>query len=348
MNFCLIGTGVGASINAKAAKGMKNLRILAVSGADEKHTSSFARKYGIPRYYTDSKVMLEKEEPEGVVIASTPMKHWRDISLCKNYCKTIVVEKPIVTDVNLIPQIKALVANEDISLSVTYQHRYDETYQKLKKILTEIKDDIYHINLSVSDYRGENYYSGHGEWRKSRVDSGGGVMIQHGVHWINFLFSLFDYDYKLENSRCFYQGGVETEGAVFAEFTLAGRISCALFSSRMSPEIRNGIEIYAKKGSYFISENSISFFEPKKENKFRLKIKEFIDKVPFGVNLQYHLKKGSHRDFLNEVVEKNSNGKKESIFLNDALNDVSLINKIYSSFRFVPNNETKDSKIISL
>lgn len=333
MTFCLIGTGVGASMNAKAANGMKNVRILAVAGGDENHTSAFAKKYGISRHYTDIKLMMEKERPKGVIIASIPTRHWQDISLCKDYCKTIIIEKPIVTDTNLIPQIKVLATSGDISISVVYQHRYDETYRKLKKLLPEIKDDIYHINLSVSNYRGEKYYSGHGEWKKSRTDSGGGVLIQHGIHWINFLLSLFDYDYKLENSRCFFQEGIETEGAIFAEFTLAGKISCSVFSSRMSPEIKNGIEIYTKKGSYFISENSISFFEPKNKNKMEFKIKEFLNKIPFGVDFHRHFKTGSHRDFLNEVVEKNSEDKKESVFLNDALNDIILINKIYEISR---------------
>ena len=330
MNFCLIGTGVGAAMNAKAIRKISGAKILAVAGSTEKHFNLFAQKYGIPRCYQNTKEMLEKEKPNAVIIASIPTKHWRDILLCKDYCKIIIVEKPIVTDINLIPKIREIVKDNQISLSVVYQHRYDSSYQKLKKLLPSIKDDIYYINLISSDYRRERYYKNFGFWRRTHEKSGGGVLIQHGIHLINFLFSLFNYKYSLIEAKKFYQNGVETESAVLANFLIEEKINCAVFSSRMSPEIKNGIYIYGRTNSYFINENSFLIFKAGKENKIIFKLREYVKNFPVGLNWQRHYHKGRHQDFLRDVVMKNNDTKKESLFLEDALNDIILIHKVYN------------------
>ena len=331
MNFCLIGTGVGASMNAKAIKKINGAKILAVAGSTEKHLAFFAKKYHIPHYYQDSREMLEKEKSQAVIIASIPSRHWQDILLCKDYCKIIIVEKPIVTDINLIPKIREIVKDNKISISVVYQHRYDSSYQKLKKLLPAVKDDIYYINLISSDYRGERYYKDFGFWRRTQEESGGGVLIQQGIHSVNLLFSLFNYNYSLAGAKKFYQAGIETEGAIWADFIIEDKIGCSVFFSRMSPEIKNGIYIYTKKDSYFVNENNFCTIEPKIESKIDFKLKEYIKKLPLGVNFHKNYRVGSHRDFLQDIITKNSGSERKSIFLEDALNDIELIDKIYKA-----------------
>ena len=317
-------------MNAKAIKKINGAEVLAVSGSEEKHLNLFAQKYGIPRCYQNTKEMLEKEKPDVVIIASIPSRHWQDILLCKDYCKIIIVEKPIVTDINLIPKIREIVKDNEISLSVVYQHRYDSSYQKLKKLLLATKNDIYYINLVSSAYRGEQYYNNFGFWRKTQKESGGGVLIQQGIHSVNLLFSLFNYNYSLIGAKKFYQAGVETESAILADFIIEDKIGCSIFFSRMSPEIKNGIYIYTKKGSYFVNENNFCTIEPKTESKIDFKLKEYVKKFPFGVNFHKNYRAGSHRDFLQEVITKNSGSERKSIFLEDALNDIILIHKVYN------------------
>lgn len=329
MNFCLIGTGVGASMNARAIKNIKNSKIVAVCGSSMEHTRTFAKKYGIPRIYQNAEEMMKEEKSEAVIIASVPSMHYEDIVICARYVKIIVVEKPILIEVKNISKIKELINKNNLSVSAVYQHRYDYSYQKLKNIIKNIKDDLLYINMQISDYRGDRYYSGSGEWRRNYFNSGGGVLMQQGIHWLDYLFSLFNYNYLLINVNKFYQLGVETESAIAADFLLDNKIFCNIFISRMSSGKKNSINIYGKKNSYFISENSFKKFGVKETGIIPIMLYRIFNKFPFSLNLGINRRAGTHQDFLTNVINENKGCGRKSLYLDDAFNDIILINNIY-------------------
>ncbi len=329
MDFCLIGTGVGASMNARAIKNIRNSKITAVCGSSKEHTISFAKKYGIPQVYHGVRDMLKTEKNKAVIIASIPSRHCEDIMLCAKYAQVIVVEKPILIRVEKIDQIKELVEKKDLSISVVYQHRYDYSYQKLNDIIKDIKKDLLYIDVQISDYRGSGYYDGQGQWRKNYSSSGGGTLMQQGIHWLNFLFSLFDYNYSIINVDKFYQPGIETESAITANFLLDKEIPCNVFISRMSAGQKNSINIYGRKNSYFISQNSFKRLGIKDRRRALVVLSRIFNKFPYSLKFSVNRHIGTHKDFLIDVIDKNKNGRRESLYLDDALNDVKLINSIY-------------------
>lgn len=329
MNFCLIGTGVGASMNAGAIRNIKNSKITAVCGSSMEHARAFAKKYGIPRIYQDAEEMLREEKSEAAIIASVPSMHYEDIVICARHVAIIIVEKPVLIEVKNIPKIKELINRNNLSVSVVYQHRYDYSYQKLKNIIKDIKDDLLYVNMQISDYRGDRYYGGRGEWRKNYFSSGGGVLMQQGIHWLDYLFSLFNYNYSLISANKFYRLGVETESAITADFLLDNKIPCNIFISRMSSGKKNSINIYGKKNSYFISENSFKKFGVKEAGRASIILSRIFNKLPFSLNFGINRHIGAHHDFLIDVIGKNKGGRRKSLYLDDAFNDIKLINSVY-------------------
>ena len=83
IKLCVIGAGDHArrfiypSLNT-----IQDLEIVAVCTRTAATAQAAARKYGIPRAYTNYREMLEKEKPDGAYIAVTPNDHFRLTMLC--------------------------------------------------------------------------------------------------------------------------------------------------------------------------------------------------------------------------------------------------------------------------
>ncbi len=171
------------------------------------------------------------------------------------------------------------------------------------------------------------YYSGPGKWRKSFSKSGGGVLLQNGIHWINFIFSIFGYDYKLRSVECSYQDNVETESAISIRALVNRKTPCDMFMSRMNRSQPSLLKIYTQEETIELNE---SYFNKKKY--FMTKVDTFSSKFSQNFLLRFtypnlkHL--GSLKDFLKDFLESNSGGKNESMLFDDACKDIEFVDAV--------------------
>jgi len=71
--------------------------LVAVCDLDEKLAEGHARRFGGLRHYSDYKIMLDKEELDGVIIVSSPQVHVEIGLACLSRGIPILVEKPTAT-----------------------------------------------------------------------------------------------------------------------------------------------------------------------------------------------------------------------------------------------------------
>jgi predicted dehydrogenase len=329
MKLCLIGTGTSASNIAKAIKKIRNSEIIAVCGSSLEHVKNFARKNKIQKHYTSIQEMfIEEKSIQGAIIATIPSRHYQEIILSSDYVDFVIVEKPIVTTAEQVIEIKKLIQKKEISISVIYQMRYSRAYNKLKNEIEKHLHEINYINLQMSHYRGDEYFSKHGSWRKNLVASGGGVLLQQGIHWINFLCSVVGYNIKVISVKKFFKEGIETENTLIANLLLNNKTKFDLFVSRSSPTIPTTIKIYGDELFYCL--NDYKFSKVLSTKDFFHKVLSILSrKFPILFKIMLNSYSGTYKDFLNDAINKNLGKNKQSLFLNDALNDVNLINKIY-------------------
>jgi len=334
MKFCLIGTGHAATSIAKAMRKISGSEIIAVCGSDVKHTLKFSKKNRIPRYYTSVQTMFENEKGvEGVIIATIPSRHYQDIVTSSRYVDRIIVEKPIVITTREIEGIRALVKERKISISVIYQLKYCKAYRQLKEELEKNSDNIHEIDLHLSQYRDLDYFSGYGTWRRNKKESGGGVLLQQGIHWMNMLCGIIGYDAAIVSVHQDFSEGIETESALSANLLIktkrSGRsIPLNLFFSRISPTMPTTLRVYGDKFVYGM--NDFRFFSVVPPRNVLQRVLSVISrKFPLLVSIVRNYYSGSYRDFWKDVISKNENGHRTSLFLEEALQDVELINDIY-------------------
>ena len=90
----IIGSQFISTIHVEAFKSVPDAEVVAVMSPTENHASEFAKKYGIPRYFTDLEQLLAADEVEMVVIGAPNNVHCEITVAAAKAGKHVVVEKP--------------------------------------------------------------------------------------------------------------------------------------------------------------------------------------------------------------------------------------------------------------
>ena len=90
----IIGSQFISTIHVEAFKSVPDAEVVAVMSPTENHASEFAKKYGIPRYFTDLEQLLAVDEVEMVVIGAPNNVHCGITLAAAKAGKHVVVEKP--------------------------------------------------------------------------------------------------------------------------------------------------------------------------------------------------------------------------------------------------------------
>ena len=86
--------------------------------------------------------------------------------------------------------------------------------------------------------------------------------------------------------------------------------------------------IYGDELFYCLNDYKFSKVLPAKDF-FQKVLSIFSRKFPILFRVSLNSYSGTYKDFLTDAINKNSGKSRQSLFLDDALNDVELINKIY-------------------
>jgi len=119
----IIGTGGMANGHAQAFTGMKGVSVTSCCDIDEARAKAFARKYGIPRWYTDYGEMLATESLDAVSNVTIDAMH-APISLAA-IAKGLHVmcEKPLATTLADARKMRDAAAKRGVVTQVNFSYR---------------------------------------------------------------------------------------------------------------------------------------------------------------------------------------------------------------------------------
>jgi predicted dehydrogenase len=183
IRFAIIGCGL---IGHKRAKALSTLSdqasLIACVDTNRQRAQSFASEFNCIAFDNHSE-MLAKANPDAIIIATTHEALSRIGKVVIQAGKHLFLEKPAGKNSNEIKSLIALSEKSKIIVRVGCNHRYHRACQQLKKLIDqgEIGDLMY--------IRGRY---GHGgrlgyetEWRANPELSGGGELIDQGIHLID-------------------------------------------------------------------------------------------------------------------------------------------------------------------
>lgn len=184
--------GAGGIADRRTLPGMmlsENCELVAVMEINDELAGGLAKKYNAKCYYTNAQDLLNNDEIEAIYIASPVKFHKEQVIAAAKAGKHVLCEKPIA--VQLADSAEAQAACEDAGVlaGAGFMMRYHSLHQKMKQIVSSGK-----LGQIVSCRAQMNCWFPdiEGNWRQQRVHTGGGALMDMGIHCIDLLEYILD------------------------------------------------------------------------------------------------------------------------------------------------------------
>ena len=188
---------------------MDNVEIVAVCDILPERAKEVAEKYGVPATYTDYHDVLDIPGLDAVDICTPNV--WHSIIAVDALKKGLHVfcEKPDAINPEECARMKAAAEESGKVLMVMRNNRYRDTATYLKKFIEDGRmGDIYAARCGWIRRRG---IPGRGGWFTTKAQSGGGPLIDLGVHMIDLTMYLMGNPRPVAVSGCVYNKFANSE-----------------------------------------------------------------------------------------------------------------------------------------
>ncbi len=179
----IVGCGGISNAHGNAWRNLPEIEI--VGACDEKFESlaRFATEYDVQNTYNDLRQMLEKQQPDVLVIATWPSSHLKNVlEAVRCGVKGILVEKPIAVNATQLEQMIQVTERADILLMEAFMYRHHPLTLTVKqKIEDGAIGDVRYARSTFSTGLTDRQ-----NWRL-RGDLGGGAVMDLGCYCINII-----------------------------------------------------------------------------------------------------------------------------------------------------------------
>lgn len=183
----IVGLG---NIGQYHAERLRELGVPLVGGMDvsEEARNRFARRYDVS-VYDDHHDLFDAVD---AVVVTTPNKYHEEYAVdALNRDRHLLLEKPLAHDLESAERIAAAAADSEGQCMVGFNNRFLNTVRIVRNRIEEgALGDITHVEANYVRRRG---VPGRGSWFTRRAISGGGALIDLGVHAVDLALYLLGY-----------------------------------------------------------------------------------------------------------------------------------------------------------
>ncbi|MFF2482260.1 Gfo/Idh/MocA family protein [Paenibacillus sp. NPDC058071] len=182
----VIGAGSISEVHLHAYSIHPEVELAAISDLNESRAREKADRYGVAKVFTDYKDLLEDPEIEAVSICTWNNSHAEIAVQALDAGKHVLCEKPLSQTVEQALLVERAVKRSGKLLLVGFVRRYSDQVKLLKKYTDAgALGDIYYAKASILRRLGNP-----GGWFSDAERSGGGPLIDLGVHMIDVCWYL--------------------------------------------------------------------------------------------------------------------------------------------------------------
>jgi len=279
-NLGIIGAGMYGKVLMRAFQKDERANITWVNSASEATTKSAAEEFGVEKWSTDYRDVLNDPTVDAVVIASPPFVHADQLEESLKAGKHVLLEKPIAESrENLQRIIKAVEDAPSLKvLEASCRHtRLTRKFQFIKDIIDSGKlGEVYHIHHNTLSRTTFIEYNPNGAWAMNKKLAGGGPFADRGVYDLSFHLGLLNDVPQLKSLQSFSRNDlrdmsklvafsdIEQHGAAWMEFD-TGLTYYYENGGGVHNEAPNETRLYGTKGGlrfhhYSWDSNEIEFF----------------------------------------------------------------------------------------
>jgi 1,5-anhydro-D-fructose reductase (1,5-anhydro-D-mannitol-forming) len=181
--------GCGDVTEVKSGPGFQKARgsaLVAVMRRDAAKAEDYARRHGVPRWYSDAEALVRDPEVDAVYVATPPSTHCDYTVLAARAGKPVYVEKPMALDYGECRTMIDACAAAGVPLFTAYYRRAMPRFARIKALLDAGAIGTVRV-AAVSVYRGYAPPAGAPPWRIDPAISGGGLFVDLASHQLDLL-----------------------------------------------------------------------------------------------------------------------------------------------------------------
>ena len=197
INLGIIGLGYIGMLHLNHSLKLPNAKVTAVADTQTKALET-ARALGVKKTFADYTELLKDPQVDAVIISLPTHLHLRCTQLAAEAKKQIFLEKPIALTVEQAKDVISTAERYSVKLMVGYPLRFKKDFIKIKQ---EIENGMLgDVQNTHATYIGSGPFfhraDGHSpvpvpDWWFNTTYTGGGVLVDLGVHMINLLRMFF-------------------------------------------------------------------------------------------------------------------------------------------------------------
>ena len=132
----IIGCGRISGAHAKAFAQSGRYRLVAAADIRDEAAKSYAEQHGVPKTYSDYRLMLAEERPDVVVVATWAGLHAEMTAVAaESGVKGILCEKPMAPSLIEARAMVVAAQTNGVKLAIGHQHRFDPSWVKARELV---------------------------------------------------------------------------------------------------------------------------------------------------------------------------------------------------------------------
>ncbi|MCL1895944.1 MAG: Gfo/Idh/MocA family oxidoreductase [Clostridiales bacterium] len=167
----------------------ENAELVAVMEVNMELAESIRAKYDAKYAFDSEKDLLACDEVEAVYIASPVIYHFEQVRMAADAGKHILVEKPVAFSAAQAQEAVDYCAEKGVKLAAGFMMRFAAYHQEMKTLIAQGRlGDVVNASGQFTCW----YPDMEGAWRQYKDQSGGGALMDMGVHLIDLLQYIMD------------------------------------------------------------------------------------------------------------------------------------------------------------
>ncbi len=244
--------GAGSVAQRRVIPTMQSLgghEVSALMVRDMKRAQAIAAQFNVPNAYDQVDTLIDDRNVNAIYVSSPVHLHRDHVLAVAKAGKHVLCEKPMGLTVSECEQMVMACDKAGVHLQVCFVLRGWEIYHRIKKMIT---NDTFGKIVEIRAHLAKWTPFDDGGWRLDPSQSGGGVLMDMGAHYLDlfrFLVGDFTHVSYMGSSDVF---GWDIEDTAFVTTRFQNGTHGVLGLSFAIPHNGNVLEIYGTKGSLFL------------------------------------------------------------------------------------------------
>ena len=190
----IIGCGDVTEVKSGPAfNKVKHSQLVAVMRRDAAKAEDYAKRHGVPKWYSNATDLINDSEVNAIYIATPPLQHEEYTIAALAAGKPVYVEKPMALNSTAAQKMADAALANDVKLVVAHYRRAQPLFLKIKSLLEEnIIGEVRLVDLKMLQSKANDLIANSEEnWRINPAISGGGLFHDLAPHQLDLMLYYF-------------------------------------------------------------------------------------------------------------------------------------------------------------